>query len=56
MDLCVNAPIVDDLDFDHVVPGRFQDVGHAVAQKVVPQMAQVKGLVGVGGAVLHHDL
>ena len=44
----VDATVVDDLDLHHIVAGSFEDARDAVAQKVVPQVAQVKGLVGVG--------
>ena len=52
----VDAAVVDDLDFLDVVAGGLEDAGHAVAQEVVPEVAQVQRFVGVGRAVFHHHL
>ncbi len=51
----VHAAVVDDGALDNLVAAGLQDAGNAVSQKVVADMSQVQGLVGIGRRELHHD-
>jgi hypothetical protein len=51
----MDTSVVDDLCFGDMIPIGLQDLGHRMAQKVIPDMPQMQGLVGVGRGKLYHD-
>ena len=50
----VYASVVHDIGLHHLVTVGLHDVCQGPTQKVVPHVAQMKGLVGIGAAVLYH--
>ena len=50
----MNTPVVDDLCFDDMITIGLQYLGHRMAQKVIPDMPQMEGLIGVGRGKLYH--
>ena len=50
----MNPPVIDQVGFDHPVPGGLVHVGNSHAQRTIAQMPQVQRFVGVGCEVLHH--
>ena len=49
------AAVIHQRCLDDLVAARLEDAGHAVSQKIITDMTQVKGLVRVGGRELHHN-
>ena len=50
----VDTAVVHDVGLDHLVTVGFDDACEGAAKKVVPDMTEVEGLVGVGGRVFYH--
>ena len=50
----VDAAVVHDIGFHHLVTVGLHHIGQCPSQQVVTHMAQVEGLVGVGAAVFNH--
>jgi len=51
----MNAAVIDKIGFDDFPSGGFYDIADRVSQQVVPDMAQMQRLVGIGGRVLYHN-
>ena len=50
----MDTAVVDDVGLHHLVPVGFKDAGERVTQKIVADVAEVEGLVGVGRRIFHH--
>ena len=51
----MDAAVVYDIGFDHLVAVGLEDLRQRVAEQIVADMAQVKGFVGIGRGIFHHD-
>ena len=50
----VHAAVVNQGDLDYLVTGGSQQAAHGIAEKIVADVAEMQGLVGVGRRELHH--
>ena len=49
------SAVVDEGRLYHLVAGGLEDLGNRCSEEVVPHMAEVEGLVGIGRGELDHD-
>ena len=50
----MDTSVVDDLCFNDMIPISLQDLRHRMAQKIIPDMSKMQGLVGIGRGKLYH--
>ena len=52
----MNAAVVHDAAFQYIIAVRFQYFSHTPAKKVIAQVAEMQGFVGIGIGLFNHDL